>query len=110
VLPGAPTWICRISARREKRSTEELLALYTLEGFLDRLATSTRTADLVLKGGALLCGRFRDWSTPAPARWRDHSDRVPAVVDAVVRFSEPALSAETLGQRWYPSDRAWSSR
>jgi Nucleotidyl transferase AbiEii toxin, Type IV TA system len=40
--------------RREKRSTEELLALYALEGFLDRLAASTRTADLVLKGGALL--------------------------------------------------------
>jgi hypothetical protein len=41
-------------------------------------------------------------------------DRLPreiaTVVDAVVRFSEPALSAETLGQRWYPSDRAWSAR
>jgi hypothetical protein len=40
--------------RREKRSTEELLALYTLEGFLARLAASTRAGDLVLKGGALL--------------------------------------------------------
>jgi Nucleotidyl transferase AbiEii toxin, Type IV TA system len=40
--------------RREKRSTEELLALYALEGFLARLAASQRAADLVLKGGALL--------------------------------------------------------
>lgn len=40
--------------RRQKRSTEELLALYALEGFLVRLAGSTYTTDLVLKGGALL--------------------------------------------------------
>jgi hypothetical protein len=40
--------------RREKRSTEELLALYALEGFLARLAASKRAGDLVLKGGALL--------------------------------------------------------
>lgn len=31
--------------RREKRSTEELLALYTLEGFLSRLAASKRARD-----------------------------------------------------------------
>jgi hypothetical protein len=36
-------------------------------------------------------------------------DRLPrefaTVVDAAVRFSEPALGAEIPGQRWYPRDR-----
>jgi len=41
-------------ARRESRPTDELLSLYTLEGFLDRLAVSARSRDFVLKGGVLL--------------------------------------------------------
>ncbi len=39
---------------RQNRSTQELLALYALEGFLDRLSVSKRAGDLVLKGGVLL--------------------------------------------------------
>jgi hypothetical protein len=41
-------------ARREKRPTDELLALYALEGFLTRLAASRHSDRLVLKGGVLL--------------------------------------------------------
>jgi hypothetical protein len=41
-------------ARKEKRPTEELLALYALEGFLTRLADSSYSDRLVLKGGVLL--------------------------------------------------------
>jgi Nucleotidyl transferase AbiEii toxin, Type IV TA system len=41
-------------ARRESRPTEELLSLYTLEGFLDRLVVSARSREFVLKGGVLL--------------------------------------------------------
>jgi hypothetical protein len=41
-------------ARREKRPTDELLALYALEGFLGRLAASRHSENLVLKGGVLL--------------------------------------------------------
>lgn len=41
-------------ARREKRPTDELLALYALEGFLSRLAASRHSENLVLKGGVLL--------------------------------------------------------
>lgn len=40
--------------RQSNRDTGELLALYALEGFLDRLAVSDGAADLVLKGGVLL--------------------------------------------------------
>lgn len=41
-------------ARRDARPTDELLALYALEGFLARLATSPESDRLVLKGGVLL--------------------------------------------------------
>jgi hypothetical protein len=41
-------------APRTGRPTDELLQLYALEGFLDRLAVSPHTTQLVLKGGVLL--------------------------------------------------------
>lgn len=41
-------------ARRDARPFDELLTLYTLEGFLARLAASERRNNLVLKGGLLL--------------------------------------------------------
>ena len=44
-------------ARRDMRPTDELLALYALEGFLAWLAASPAAESLVLKGGVLLAGR-----------------------------------------------------
>src|SRR5207244_1638076 len=41
-------------ARRERRPTDELLALYILERFLHRLSISAHRERLVLKGGMLL--------------------------------------------------------
>lgn len=41
-------------ARRDGRDPGEYLTLYTLEGFLARLAASEYAGDFVLKGGALL--------------------------------------------------------
>ena len=41
-------------ARRQHRSTQELLVLYVLERFLARLAASTHRDKFVLKGGMLL--------------------------------------------------------
>ena len=41
-------------ARRDMRPTDELFALYALEGFLARLAASPAATSLVLKGGVLL--------------------------------------------------------
>lgn len=41
-------------ARAEGRVTAELLQLFALEGFLDRLSTSAVARNLVLKGGVLL--------------------------------------------------------
>ncbi|MBF4766848.1 nucleotidyl transferase AbiEii/AbiGii toxin family protein [Nocardioides agariphilus] len=41
-------------ARRDGRTTDELIQLYALEGFLARLSVSTYVDQLVLKGGVLL--------------------------------------------------------
>lgn len=41
-------------ARRDRRPTDELLQLYALEGFLDRLVRSAHADRFVLKGGLLL--------------------------------------------------------
>jgi len=41
-------------ARREKRSTQELLVLYVLERFLARLSIGEHREKFVLKGGMLL--------------------------------------------------------
>jgi len=41
-------------ARRQKRDPAEYITLYTLEGFLTRLAVSEFAADFVLKGGVLM--------------------------------------------------------
>jgi hypothetical protein len=44
----------RSKARRDGRPFDELLSLYTLEGFLERLARSAHVSNPVLKGGLLL--------------------------------------------------------
>ena len=44
----------RAKAKRERRPTDELLQLYALEGFLERLANSPHASRWVLKGGVLL--------------------------------------------------------
>lgn len=41
-------------ATRQGRPTSELLNLYALEGFLDRLSKTEHVENLVLKGGVLL--------------------------------------------------------
>ncbi|HZW42813.1 MAG TPA: nucleotidyl transferase AbiEii/AbiGii toxin family protein [Dermatophilaceae bacterium] len=51
-------------AKADGRATDELLALYALEGFLDRLSSSLRSDDLVLKGGVLLAA----YDTRRPTR------------------------------------------
>jgi hypothetical protein len=51
-------------AKADGRATDELLALYALEGFLDRLSSSSRADDLVLKGGVLLAA----YGTRRPTR------------------------------------------
>jgi len=51
-------------AKADGRATDELLVLYALEGFLDRLSSSRRADDLVLKGGVLLAA----YDTRRPTR------------------------------------------
>ena len=41
-------------AKHTGRATDELIQLYALEGFLDRLARSAHADQFVLKGGVLL--------------------------------------------------------
>lgn len=53
--PGGRAYLdLQKKARAEGRPTDELLALYALEGFLARLALSEHIDNLVLKGGVLL--------------------------------------------------------
>lgn len=53
--PGGAAYVAlRREAKAWERSTEELLQLYVLEGFLSRLATSGFRDAFVLKGGVLL--------------------------------------------------------
>ena len=44
----------RAKARADGRGTQELLQLFALESFVDRLSSSPRAEDLILKGGVLL--------------------------------------------------------
>jgi predicted nucleotidyltransferase component of viral defense system len=93
-------------ARGEGRSTDELLQLAALEAFVDRLSTSARARDVVLKGGVLLAA----YQLRRPTRDVDLSathvsndvDSVRALIDEIL--AEPrddgwiygASSAETI--------------
>lgn len=68
----------------DHRPFDELLALYTLEGFLDRLARSPHRSNLVLKGGLLLAA----FDARRPTRDADFAARnlandVPALTAVV---------------------------
>jgi predicted nucleotidyltransferase component of viral defense system len=53
--PGGRAYLdLRRAASAAGRPTDELLQLYALEGFLDRLSGSTHAARFILKGGVLL--------------------------------------------------------
>ncbi len=54
MLAGRANLDLRAMAKQAGRASDEYLRLYSLEGFLLRLATSTRGQDFVLKGGVLL--------------------------------------------------------
>lgn len=75
----------RRMAKADGRATDELLTLYALEGFLDRLSTSRRAEDLVLKGGVLLAA----YASRRPTRDIDlqatHLDNDADTVLALVR-------------------------
>lgn len=71
-------------ARRDRRPFDELLSLYTLEGFLDRLAGSPHVSNLVLKGGLLLAA----YDARRPTRDADFAARtlpnqVPVITGVV---------------------------
>jgi hypothetical protein len=85
---------------REERDTAETLALYALEGIVDRISASGRAGDLVLKGGVLLAA----YDTRRPTRDVDvhaaaTSNDVEAVlalvreIAAMLRRSSPLCSA-----------------
>ena len=65
-------------ARRSGRPTAELLHLYALEGFLERLSRSEAADRLVLKGGMLLSV----WGARRPTRDIDLAGR-PIRAEAV---------------------------
>jgi hypothetical protein len=83
-------------ARADGRSTDELLQLAALEAFVDRLSTSARARDVVLKGGVLLAA----YELRRPTRDVDLSATRVSNDVASVR----ALIDEILGE---PRDDGW---
>jgi hypothetical protein len=49
-------------AKKSGRANDEYLHLYTLEGFLLRLAASASSQDFILKGGVLGIGTRKGWN------------------------------------------------
>jgi hypothetical protein len=99
----------RQKARAQGRLTGELLQLYALEAFLDRLASSPLRARMVLKGGMLL----QAYDVRRPTRDVDLSasgitnepSTVQRLVEAVVQeprtdgFRYGSLSAQTIREQ-----------
>lgn len=81
-------------ARAEGRATDELLQLFALEVFLDRLSTSPAAEDLVLKGGVLLAA----YDMRRPTRDVDLSARnLSNSVESTVALVADIVSQELLG-------------
>jgi Nucleotidyl transferase AbiEii toxin, Type IV TA system len=90
-------------ARREKRPTDELFALYALEGFLTRLAGSPHNEQLVLKGGVLLAA----FGARRPTR--DVDLQAWAVANDVDTVRGLVCSIAASPHRRRTSTTAWSS-
>lgn len=81
----------RALATRQGRRTNELLQLYTLEGFLGRLSRSAHAASLVLKGGVLLAA----YNARRPTRDIDMQLRnSPGANDDVLQLVRDVASLE----------------
>ena len=76
-------------ARRDKRSTQELLTLYVLERWLARLAESRHASEFVLKGGVLLAVfEARRPTADADLLARNISNDEASVVARVIEIAE----------------------
>lgn len=74
------------------RNTQELLDLYTLEGFLARLATSDARDDFILKGGVLLAAFGNRRPTRDVDLAAQHISNAPAsVLSRIVNVGDVAL-------------------
>ena len=95
-------------AKKTRRPTEELLVLYALEGFLDRLTQSPHCDQFVLKGGVLLAAydsrrATRDIDFAARAV-RNDAEEVMSVIAEIMRqpvddgitFNAESLRAQTI--------------
>jgi len=72
-------------ARSTQRPTDELLQLYALEGFLDRLNLSAHANDFVLKGGMLL-------SDTTPESFKDLLEEIFRTYDPILK---PLITASS---------------
>jgi hypothetical protein len=104
-------------AKRENRSTQELLQLYLLEGFLARLAASELREKFVLKGGVLLAAfdarrPTRDVDLAGIQMANDAAkvlESARTVLVDVIAFADPVLSGQVDNGMWDPGTIAWSS-
>lgn len=86
----------RKKARAERRETVEFLQLYALEAFVDRLTTSARGLDFVLKGGVLLSA----YDVRRPTRDVDLSARRTANDPEKIRQLVAAVLTERRDDGW----------
>jgi hypothetical protein len=79
----------RALAKEQSRPTDELIQLYALEGFLDRLTRSSYAEQFVLKGGVLLAA----FDSRRPTRDIDFATRaLHGDVDAVLAIVREILA------------------
>lgn len=94
--PGGSAYLAlRREALARQRSTEELLQLYVLEGFLSRLTTSSFRSTFVLKGGVLLAAMdSRRPTRDVDLAARDLSNDADAVLDAMRAILEASTNTD----------------
>lgn len=91
-LAGRAYLDLQAQAKRDARPFDELLTLYTLEGFLARLAASAHVADFVLKGGLLLAA----YQARRPTRDADFAARqTDSDVDETTRIVQEIAAVHT---------------
>ncbi|MFM9137106.1 MAG: nucleotidyl transferase AbiEii/AbiGii toxin family protein [Actinomycetota bacterium] len=105
-------------ARKNGRPTQELLQLFVLEAFLDRLSRSTYRQSLIVKGGVLLASYghrrpTRDIDLHARSMHNDE-DHVRGIVCSIAEVDvddgvsfEPSLARSSVirGDEWYSGVR-----
>ena len=102
-VPGNTYLYLRAKARLEHRPTDELIQLYALEGFLDRLASTHYASRLIIKGGVV----FAAYDLRRPTRDIDlQGQRMPNDSDSLLGLIEEVATIELSDGLVFDADTA----